>query len=80
MLTDAEILEVWEHALDKPIPFQRMPTVNDVILIRIKAVLKAERERIITYLDGANDTRELAHRLEMEFGIYLFPKKLKEKP
>ena len=44
-LTDKEILEAWESAFDKPISFYHKPTADDILLIRIKAVLVAEEKK-----------------------------------
>ena len=41
-LTDKEILAAWEGAFDKPVSLAHKPTAEDIILIRCKAVLKAE--------------------------------------
>mgnify|MGYP001590340441 CR=1 FL=1 len=49
MLTDKQIWDVWESAFDKPVFLDHKPTAEEILLIRIKAVIveavKAEQER-----------------------------------
>ena len=45
-LTDTEILAAWQGAFDKPISLDHMPTADEILLIRIKAVLSAEEKKI----------------------------------
>ena len=46
MLTDKQLLEAWDNAFDSSIAFYHKPTAEDILLVRIKAVLKAQRGEI----------------------------------
>lgn len=46
-MTDEEILAAWENAFDHPVYLNHKPTEDDILLIRLKAVIGKERERIM---------------------------------
>ena len=43
-LTDEKIWQAWENAFEKPVDFDHQPTVDEILLLRIKAVIKAYEE------------------------------------
>ena len=51
MLTDRQIWQAWNTAFDTPVHLDHKPTAEEILLIRIKAVIaeavKAEQERIL---------------------------------
>ena len=40
-LTDKQIWEAWDNAFEKDVYFDHKPTPEEIMLVRIKAVLKA---------------------------------------
>lgn len=44
LISDKELLETWEDAFDNPVYFDRKPTVDDYILVRLRAVAQAQME------------------------------------
>jgi len=56
MLTDKQIWEAWDKTFDTPVDFDHKPTPDEILLVRIKAVLKAVEEVKESYRAIANQS------------------------
>uniref|UniRef100_A0A6M3IY88 Uncharacterized protein n=1 Tax=viral metagenome TaxID=1070528 RepID=A0A6M3IY88_9ZZZZ len=44
MLSDKEILAAYDNAFDNPVNFDHKPTPEEILLIRLRAVAKAQED------------------------------------
>lgn len=75
LIRDEKIMEAFDGAFDKPIDFDHKPTVDEIFIIRLRAVaqaqaeeLKRESEQALSdYHDRKISFERLAERMNLNF-------------
>lgn len=56
LLTNEEIDSAFESAFDTPINFDHKPTVEEIFVIRLRAVAKAQLKKVVEHIEKEGTT------------------------